>query len=219
MSDDPLISNNSGTVEDADLVSLNDKKSLGLPQMIGYFCIVISVALAGLYISKFSGGFDSSEYLEKDSINAEFETIAAELKEQGGGIVEVAADDPIALGEKIYMANCMACHQVTGQGMPGAFPPLAGSDWTGKDPDMLARIVIAGMQGPIMVNGTEYNSIMAPLGAVLSDEDIANVLTYVRQAWGNDYPAVDASVVAKARAATGARSMWTVPELEASMEQ
>ena len=113
----------------------------------------------------------------------------------------------------------MACHQVTGQGMPGAFPPLAGSDWTGKDPDMLARIVIAGVQGPIMVSGTEYNSIMAPLGAVLSDEDIANVLTYVRQAWGNDYPAVDASVVAEARAATGARGMWTVPELEASMEQ
>ncbi len=218
MSDDPSISNSSGSVEDADLVSLNDKKSLGISQMIGYFCIVGSLAVALLYLKNYSGGFSPSNYLEKNSITEEFDAIAADLKEQGGGIVEVAADGPVALGEKIYQANCMACHQVTGQGMPGAFPPLAGSDWAGKDPDMLARIIIAGMQGPITVNGTEYNSIMAPLGAVLSDEDIANVLTYVRQAWGNDYPAVDASVVAEARAATGARSMWTVEDLEASME-
>ncbi|MDA9764620.1 MAG: cytochrome c [Opitutales bacterium] len=218
MSDDPYISNNSGTVEDSDLVSLNDKKTVGVPQILGIFSCVIVVAVALLYFKSNHGGFDPANYLEKKSISAEFETIAADLKEQGGGIVEVAADDPIALGEKIYMTNCMACHQVTGQGMPGAFPPLAGSDWAGKDPDMLARIVIAGIQGPIMVSGTEYNSIMAPLGAMLSDEDIANVLTYVRQAWGNDYPAVDASVVAEARAATGTRAMWTVPELEASME-
>ena len=220
MSDDPTISNTSGSVEDADLVATNDKKTLGTPQIVGYFCMVISIALAGLYLSKYNGGFNSNEYLEdKDSINVEFAAIEAKLKEEGGGMVEVAADDPVALGEKIYQANCMACHQVTGQGMPGAFPPLAGSDWVGKDPNMLARIVIAGLQGPITVSGGEFNSIMAPLGAALSDEDIANVLTYVRQAWGNDYPAVDASVVADARAATGARSMWTVPELEASMGQ
>ena len=218
MSDDPTISNNSGSVEDADLVSLNNKKTLGLPQTVGIFAIVISVAIAGLYLRNNSGGFDSKTYLEKSEIEQEFAAIAEELKAQGGGIVEVAADDPMALGEKVYQANCMACHQVTGQGMTGAFPPLAASDWVGKDPNMLARIVIAGMQGPITVNGTQYNSIMAPLGAVLSDEDIANVLTYVRKSWGNDYEAVDPSVVADARAATGSRGMWTVEDLEASMQ-
>ena len=219
MSDDPTISNTSGSVEDADLVSLNDKKTLGAPQIVGYFCIVISVALAGLYLSKYNGGFSSVKYLEKNSINDEFAAITEELKAQGGGAAIVAADDPMSLGEKVYQTNCMACHQVTGQGMPGAFPPLAASDWVGKDPNMLARLVIAGMQGPITVNGVEYNSIMAPLGAVLSDEDIANVLTYIRKSWGNDYDAVDASVVADARAATGSRGMWTVEDLEASMGQ
>ena len=219
MSDDPTISNNTQTVEDADLAALNDKKTVGLPQIIGIFSCVIAIAVALLYFNRNAGGFDSSNYLEKKSITDEFEAIAAKLEEEGGGIVEVAADSPVALGEKIYQTNCMACHQVTGQGLPGAFPPLAASDWVGKDPNMLARIVIAGMQGPITVNGTEYNSIMAPLGAILSDDDIANVLTYVRQAWGNDYPAVDSATVADARAATGARGMWTVEELEASMAQ
>lgn len=219
MSEDSNVSNDLGSVEDSDLASLNDKKTLGTPQIIGYFCMVISIALAGLYLSKFSGGFDSNNYLEnEESITAEFAAIKAKLEEEGGGIVEVAADSPFAMGEKIYQANCMACHQVTGLGLPGAFPPLAGSDWVGKDPNMLARIVIAGMQGPITVNGTEYNSIMAPLGMALSDDDIANVLTYVRQEWGNDYPAVDAATVADARAATGTRGMWTVEELEASMQ-
>lgn len=219
MSDDPTISNTPGSIDDADLVSLNDKKTLGAPQIFGTICCVIPIAIALLYLSKNSGGFRSDRYLENPKIEQEFVAISEELKAQGGGIVEVAPDDPMALGEKIYQTNCMACHMVTGQGMPGAFPPLAESDWVGKDPDMLARIVIAGMQGPITVNGTEYNSIMAPLGMVLSDEDIAHALTYVRKSWGNDYDAVDPSVVAEARAATGTRGMWTVDELNASMEQ
>jgi len=219
MSDEPTTSQSSESVEDSNLVSLNDKKTVGVPQIIGIFSIVISVAIAGLYIKNNSGGFDSSTYLENAKAVAQLEAVKAEVIAQGGGAVVVAADDPIALGEKVYQANCMACHQVTGLGLAGAFPPLAGSDWVGKDPNFLSRLVIGGLQGPITVSGVEYNSVMAPLGAVLDDEQIANVLTYVRQAWGNEYPAVDAATVADARAATGARGMWTVEELEASMAQ
>jgi mono/diheme cytochrome c family protein len=98
--------------------------------------------------------------------------------------------------------------------MVGAFPPLAESEWVAKDPQLLARIVIAGLQGPITVKGTEYNSIMAPLGAVLNDEQIAYVLTYIRQEWGNTSGPVDVAVVTEARAQTGQRGLWTVEELK-----
>lgn len=212
MSEDKSISTPTETVKDSELVSLNDKKSLIDPQIIGYFAIVISIAIAGLYLSKYSGGFDSKQYLESASIAKEM----ASLGGGGGpgGVAVEAAFDPVKEGKKIFMVNCMACHQVTGQGLPGAFPPLAGSEWVAKDPALLARIVIAGLQGPITVNGVQFNSIMAPLGAALNDEQIAHVLTYVRQEWGNTAGPVDPAVVAKAREETGTRGFWTIEELK-----
>jgi mono/diheme cytochrome c family protein len=213
MSEEQSISTPNPSVEDADLVSLNDKKSLGVPQVIGYFAIVISVAIAGLYLSKYSGGFDSNQYLESPGIADEIAALGGGSGGEGGAAVEVAFD-PIKEGKKIYQTNCMACHQVTGLGLPGAFPPLANSDWVGKDPALLSRIVLYGMQGPITVNGTQFNSIMAPLGAILNDEQISYVLSYVRQEWGNAYDAVDPAVVGAARSETGGHGMWTVEELQ-----
>lgn len=217
MSDEHSISATTETVKDSDLVSLNDKRTLGTPQIIGYFAIVISVAIAGLYLSKYSGGFEPNQYLESPAIAEQIAALGGGSPE-GGEAVEVAFD-PIKEGKKIYTANCMACHQVTGQGLPGAFPPLAGSDWVGKDPALLSRIVLHGMQGSITVNDTQYNSIMAPLGAVLNDEQVAHVLTYVRQEWGNTAGPVDPAVVAAAREESGARGMWTVEELKPWMNE
>ena len=117
--------------------------------------------------------------------------------------------------------TCIACHQPDGMGNDiNQFPPLAESEWVIKDPALLARIVLHGLQGPIEVKGKEYQSIMAPLGIALSDDDIANVLTYVRQSFGNSADAVDASVVAAARTEHEGRTvMWTVEELEPWMGQ
>jgi mono/diheme cytochrome c family protein len=83
-----------------------------------------------------------------------------------------------------------------------------------RDPELLARIVLAGLQGPITVKDTEFNSIMAPLGLILNDEQIALALTYVRQEWGNTSGPVDAAVVTEAREQSGERGMWTVEELK-----
>ncbi|MDA0349187.1 MAG: cytochrome c [Verrucomicrobia bacterium] len=212
MTEDQSNFKSSEEVEDSNLVSLNDKNTFISPETIGYLAIVFSIILAVIYLARFSGGFDSNEYLESSSIASEMANLGGGSGTAGAG--EVAAFDPVKEGKKIYQTNCMACHQVNGQGMVGAFPPLAESEWVAKNPQLLARIVLAGMQGPIMVKGTGYNSIMAPLGSVLNDEKIAHVLTYVRQEWGNTSGPVDAAVVAEAREQTGQRGMWTVEELK-----
>lgn len=86
-------------------------------------------------------------------------------------------------GKALY-ATCMACHQANGQGIPGAFPPLAESEWVNGPVENLIRIQLRGLMGPITVKGVEYNSMM-PANATMSDEEVAAVLTYIRSNFGN----------------------------------
>jgi mono/diheme cytochrome c family protein len=91
-------------------------------------------------------------------------------------------------GKAIYGKTCVACHQASGQGTPGQFPPLAGSDWVNEaQPGRMIRIVLNGAGGPITVHGQNFNNNMVPWNS-LSDEDIAAVISYVRQnrEWGNN---------------------------------
>jgi nitrite reductase (NO-forming) len=90
--------------------------------------------------------------------------------------------ESIKRGESIYQANCMSCHMMNGEGLEGVFPPLAN---TGRlsDKGRLVHIVVNGLQGPITVNGKEYNSEMFPIS--LNDKEIADVLNYVRNSWKN----------------------------------
>lgn len=92
-------------------------------------------------------------------------------------------DERIKLGEKIYNAICIVCHQPSGTGVPNTFPPLANSDFLNADKPRAIRVVTGGLQGLITVNGKSYNAAMPP--QPLSDEDVANVLTYVYNNWGN----------------------------------
>jgi mono/diheme cytochrome c family protein len=87
-------------------------------------------------------------------------------------------------GAKLYAQNCAGCHQAQGQGVPGAFPPLAKNPELFND-DYPALVVLFGLQGPIEVNGQKINSAMPPFGH-LSDAEIAAIVNYVRGAWGND---------------------------------
>jgi nitrite reductase (NO-forming) len=100
-------------------------------------------------------------------------------------IVSVAAtlEDQIKFGRNIYQQNCAACHQADGKGIPGAFPPLASADYFNADWKRAIDVVKNGKTGAITVNGTPYNGVMPSLG--LSEEDIANVLTFVSHSWGN----------------------------------
>ena len=88
-------------------------------------------------------------------------------------------------GKQTYMQTCFACHLPDGKGMPNVFPPLAGSDFLLADRDRATRIVLKGLTGPVTVNGTTYNSAMPPQEGVLTEQQIADVLTYVYNTWGN----------------------------------
>ncbi len=110
-----------------------------------------------------------------------------------------AAKARLAEGEKVYQAYCQACHQANGQGMAGAFPPLAGADYLLTDTLRGVRAVIEGVAGEIVVNGKKYNSVMPHLN-YLTDEQVADVVTYALNAWGNDGGVVVPEQVAKVRA-------------------
>ncbi len=111
-------------------------------------------------------------------------------------------DELMAAGKGIYEANCGACHQANGKGLPGAFPPLADSDYLqGNREDVLA-VALFGLSGPIIVNEQEYNAVMPSMG-YLSDEDLAAALTYVFNSWGNSLAAVTPSEVAALRVKLG----------------
>ena len=106
----------------------------------------------------------------------------------------------IAKGEAIFKTNCVACHQPTGQGIPNAFPPLAKSDFLNADKIRAIKTVTGGLQGKLVVNKQEFNGVMPAW--ILNDEEIANVLTYVYNSWGNSGKDVTPQEVAKNRVKT-----------------
>lgn len=89
----------------------------------------------------------------------------------------------IELGRRLFTSICAACHQPTGQGRPNVFPPLAGSDFLNADKNRAIKIIIHGRQGEVLVNGMKFNSSMPAFP--LSDENIANVMTFVYNSFGN----------------------------------
>lgn len=90
-------------------------------------------------------------------------------------------------GKTVYETNCMSCHMAEGTGLEGAFPPLAKSKNL-ADKNRLIKIILQGMRGPLKVNGVDYDGEMA--GISLSNEQAADVANYIRNSWGNKYPAI-----------------------------
>ena len=109
-------------------------------------------------------------------------------------------------GAAIYAARCAACHQATGAGLPGVFPPLAGSEWvTGKE-EALAKILLHGVTGALTVKGSTFNGAMPAFKDQLKDDEIAAVASHMRSQWGNTASPIGADVVAKARSETASRA-------------
>jgi len=99
--------------------------------------------------------------------------------------------------------------------MAGVFPPLAGSEWVTGKAEVPIAIVLHGIQGEITVKGAKYNGVMTAWAAMFSDQEVANVVTYIRSQWGNKASAVTAAQVTAVRAATKARkTQWTAAELK-----
>ncbi len=117
------------------------------------------------------------------------------------------------LGKSVYDTKCAQCHQASGQGIPGSFPSLTQTEWVLGDKGRLVRLLLNGMQGPLEVEGEVYNGIMILPPPALTDEQIAAVLTYVRQHFGNHAEALTPDEVASVRAANEQEGLWEASEL------
>jgi uncharacterized protein len=167
---------------------------------------------AGVLAAGAGGGGPPAEELAAISAHA-----AKAAGPPAAPVVRKFKPDPAihARGKEVYALTCIACHGIDAKGVPQAFPPLDGTPLVIGKPESLIKIVLHGITGPLAVNGAKFDNVMPPLGPALDDRQIADVLTYVRQNWGNDAAPVAPAEVARIRAAHRARTgMWTARELE-----
>lgn len=135
-----------------------------------------------------------------------------------GGATEQAVElTPADKGKKIFSANCATCHQPTGLGVAGQYPPLAGSEYVNGGTRRLGMILLKGLQGPLTVKGAQYGTaVMQPWEKTLTDQKIAEVLTYVRQEWGNTGgPVAPEGIAALRKELAGRTESWGQADLEA----
>lgn len=178
---------------------------------IPFAFLAVSFALliwGGVYLAMHDGGFRADVF----DAGGPASRLGAEGSSGGG------TADPAVAGKRIFTMYCAVCHQLNGQGIENQYPPLAGSEWVlareWHGDNHLVKVVLNGLQGPISVKGKPFNSVMAPWGGVLRDEQIAAILTFIRKEWGNDAPPISAEFVAAVRKGNGERrAAWTEKEL------
>ena len=165
---------------------------------------VAALVFGGFYMGRYGGVFAGEA--------------AVHLQPAGASAAGTAAAGAAAErvdGSAVFSGRCAACHQGTGLGLPGVFPPLAGSEYVNGDPGRLARLVLRGLTSPVTVAGATFNGAMPAWADALKDAEVAAVLTYVRSHFGNTAGPVAADAVAAARAATRGRTVpWTAGELK-----
>jgi mono/diheme cytochrome c family protein len=156
---------------------------------------LVLMFLGAVYFDRHSGWFNQQVY----SPYASAEQLAAAQPRSGAAAAA-------AQGKRVYDSVCGLCHGTDGLGKPGQAPPLAGSELVNaKGFNRLILIPQVGLSGLTQVNGKDWNLQMAPMGAALPDADLAAVLTYIRNSWGNKAGAVTADDVKSVRASLGAR--------------
>ncbi len=158
----------------------------------------------GYYLATYNGGFRPDVY-DENSLRV---GIVADV---GKG-----EPDPEVLGKRLFTVNCAACHQQSGEGVAGQFPPLVDSEWVIGEPAILIRILLHGLQGPLTVRGETYNGNMPAFGEKLDDQQLSLVLTYIRQSWGNQADAITPEWIGQVREIEKDRSTpWSADELQA----
>ena len=177
------------------------------PGPIWFWVLVLAaVVVGGFYMGKHMGAFSTQPHIG-------YLPPGSPPGAQTG--VTQAAETSQMSGAAVYTSKCSTCHQPNGQGIPGAFPPLVDSPYVVGDPSIPVRIVLRGMQGPIEIKGTTYNGMMPAWADLLTDEEIAAVVNYIRsELEGNSAEPVDVEFVAKLRQETGGHpTPYTAEEL------
>ncbi len=173
-----------------------------------WITVATLVFWAGWYIGRRGGSFDTQTHVEyaQSGLSAG----------AAGDTVASAPINPVAAGKRIFGTNCAACHQSTGLGIAGAFPPLVGSEWVTGPEQTVVRILLNGLGGALHVKGAVYNGAMPAWKEALTDDDIAHVASYIRQWSPNAAPPVASSTVATLRKEHASRTApWTEAELKA----
>jgi mono/diheme cytochrome c family protein len=147
--------------------------------------------------ASFSGGFSSS-YFSADNYSAH----SGQATKFGGETAQTQSAGPSQadLGQMYFEQNCATCHQDNGAGLPGQYPPLAGSEFINGGTTRLGMILLKGLQGPLTVRGQSFNGAMPAQGTNLTSKKIAAILTYERSSFGNHAPAVSEAEIDAARA-------------------
>lgn len=175
----------------------------------------LAIFFGGAYLGRFSGNFSG------DSLDPQGEMAhVAKTGPGGAASAQTAELSPADRGKKIFSANCATCHQANGIGVAGQYPPLAKSEWVNGGTKRLGMILLKGLQGPLTVAGAKYGTaVMQPWEKTLTDAKIADVLTYIRQDWGNTGGPVTAEGLAALRKELAGRTeSWTEPDLKAVPE-
>ena len=168
---------------------------------------------AGTYFGVFHGGLSANIYNENESSPAAL--FPQPHKAGGKGAAAEAPQSLAQIGKGVY-GQCVTCHQPTGTGVAGQFPPLAKSEWVLGSEKRLVAILLKGLQGPVTVLGAKnsYSGNMVPWEGSLSDKKIAAVASYVRSQWGNAAPEIsEAKVTAARKEFAGQKAQWTEAEL------
>jgi mono/diheme cytochrome c family protein len=170
----------------------------------------LAVFFGGAYLGRYAGNFsgDGLDYLGGAP------RVATKTSGPNAG-PQTAELTPAEKGKKIFSANCATCHQANGLGVAGQYPPLAGSEIVNGGARRPAMIVLKGLQGPLTVKGAHYGSaVMQPWEKTLTDQKIADVLTYIRQEWGNTAgPVTPEGVAALRKELAGHAESWTEPDI------
>ncbi len=177
--------------------------------LLGFVSTMIFVT--SIYVVHYRAGFSPMVFDER------FDPKVA----SAGGAKELTPEQIIAAGKKSYLQACASCHQPTGMGVAGAYPPLVGADWVLGSEERLVRLVLHGLNGPIEVLGKNYNGAMPAFGKVpgggynWNDEKISQVLTYIRSEWGNQAAPITKDKVTEILTTEKARAKpWTSAELD-----
>jgi nitrite reductase (NO-forming) len=150
-------------------------------------------------LAVYSGKEVDNVYLGDKVVADELSIVSDIAKAQRSGTV--TKEQKIQAGMVLYNGTCSVCHQQNGEGLEGVFPPLANSDYLVADKLRAVEIVLNGLSGPVTVNGVSYSSVM-PAMSQLNDDEIANILTFILNSWGNEGEAVTNDEVSGIRAAT-----------------
>lgn len=162
----------------------------------------LAIFFGGAYLGRYSGSF-SGDGLDPAGVPPVKKTAAG----GAAGAAQTAELSPADRGKKIFSANCATCHQASGTGVAGQYPPLAGSEYVLGGTKRLGMILLKGLQGPVTVKGAQYGTaVMQPWDKTLSDQKIADVLTYIRSEWGNKAGPVAPEGIAALRKELAGRS-------------